>query len=253
MRALSSVVRVVLPTVLDDCAHMEHGTLLDPLTFGPDQPCFGGGPKHPIGFHLHFSREPNLVVTRFTPGTQFQGPPGIMHGGLVMTLADELAAWTVIGLLGKFGFTAAVQSRLSRPTRVGIEVIGRGQITRGDSRLAKVDVTLEQNGAEPFQVTFHICRAHATRRGTTSRSIHPRRMETVLSLMNSVGGYARSRRARRRAGCTHARSPTSLSTTAHVVPRGEAIQCKARLAAVDRLDELSAVTDERDSMHTVSI
>lgn len=131
---------------------------LDPDLFGPDQPCFGCSPHHPIGFHLRFAREGDEVVTRFVPGEQYQGPPGIMHGGLVATLADELAAWTVIGLLERFGFTASMQLKLRRPVRVGVEVEGRGRIVHDTPRTAQVAVRLLQGGVETLtgELTFAI-------------------------------------------------------------------------------------------------
>lgn len=81
--------------------------VLDGTLFGAEQPCFGCGPVHPFGFRLAFTEEGDELVTRFTPGPHHQVPPGLMHGGLVFTLADELAAWVVIARFGKFGFTAA--------------------------------------------------------------------------------------------------------------------------------------------------
>jgi acyl-coenzyme A thioesterase PaaI-like protein len=131
---------------------------LDPDAFGPGQPCFGCSPDHPIGFHLRFAREGDEVVTRFVPGEQYQGPPGIMHGGLVTTLADEIAAWAVIGLLERFGFTAALQVKLHRPVRIGVEVEGRGRIVRETSRVVNVGVRLLQGGAEALtgELTFAI-------------------------------------------------------------------------------------------------
>src|SRR5579871_502390 len=108
--------------------------------FGEGQPCFGCGPDHPAGFRLTFTEEGDEVVTRFTPGDRYQGPPGVLHGGLVLTLADELAAWTVILKLGKFGFTARVGGRLRKPTRVGAEVIGRGRVVKSGTRTAEVRV-----------------------------------------------------------------------------------------------------------------
>src|SRR5688572_25160605 len=101
---------------------------LDPRMFGPGNACFGCGPDHPIGLHLPFERDGDEVVTRFVPGDRYQGPPGIMHGGLVMTAADELAAWTLIGLRERFGFTASGETRFLKPIRVGAEVTGRGSL-----------------------------------------------------------------------------------------------------------------------------
>jgi len=127
---------------------------LDPNPFGENHPCFGCAPEHPIGFRLRFAREGDEIVTRFVPGDQYQGPPGIMHGGLVTTLADEIAAWTVIGLLEKFGFTASLSARLARPVRTGVEVEGRGKIEEESSRIVKVAVRLIQGGADAFTGSF---------------------------------------------------------------------------------------------------
>ncbi|HKA91520.1 MAG TPA: PaaI family thioesterase [Haliangiales bacterium] len=124
--------------------------MIDGNLFGADQPCFGCGPNHPQGFRLRFEREGDEVVTRFTPGPFHQGPPGIMHGGLVATLADEVGAWTVVLLREKFGFTAEVAGKLLRPVRVGAEVVGRGRVIRETRRVLRVGVDLVQAGAPAF-------------------------------------------------------------------------------------------------------
>ncbi|HEY2513064.1 MAG TPA: PaaI family thioesterase [Polyangiaceae bacterium] len=127
---------------------------IDPLMFGTEQPCFGCSPNHPIGFHLRFEREQGVVVTRFTPGESYQGPPGMMHGGLVGALADEVGAWTIIGLLGKFGFTAQMEAKLRRPIRIGQEVVGRGKIDEERGRTVRVSVELHQKGELAFTGGF---------------------------------------------------------------------------------------------------
>lgn len=133
---------------------------LDPFVFGEEQPCFGCAQNHPIGFRLRFAKDDDSVVTFFTPGSQYQGPPGVMHGGLVTTLADEIAAWTVLGLAGKFGFTAKLSAKLKKPVKIGLEIEARGRTTRVTSRIVDVHVSmrqdLENNGSkvEVFQGDF---------------------------------------------------------------------------------------------------
>lgn len=127
---------------------------LDGSIFGEGQPCFGCAPDHPIGFRLRFTREGDDVVTRFTPTERYQGPPGIMHGGLVSTLADEVAAWSVITLLGKFGFTGSMEGRFKSPIRIGAEVEARARITRPGSRVVGIEVRLTQNGTEVYDGKF---------------------------------------------------------------------------------------------------
>ena len=77
-----------------------------------------------------------------------------MHGGLVATLADEVAAWAIVGLLEKFGFTAQLVGRLHKPIRIGIPVEGRAHITRNTPRLVASSVRLIQNGEAAFTGDF---------------------------------------------------------------------------------------------------
>jgi acyl-coenzyme A thioesterase PaaI-like protein len=131
---------------------------MDGSIFGPDQPCFGCGPAHPIGFRLRFEKGEDelgaFVRTRFVPGDRYQGPPGILHGGLVMTVADEIAAWTIIGLHDKFGFTAAFDGRLRGPVRIGEEVVGTGRVAADRRRIMDLAVELKQADALVFTGSF---------------------------------------------------------------------------------------------------
>lgn len=133
---------------------MTEATYLDPETFGREQPCFGCSPTHPVGLHLRFERAGDEVITRYTPPERFQGPPGILHGGLVTTLADELAAWTIVALKGRMGFTASLDARLKRPIRIGREVVGVGTIVQDGRRVVRVGVTLSQDDQVAFEGGF---------------------------------------------------------------------------------------------------
>lgn len=68
-----------------------------------------------------------------------------------MTLADEVGAWTVIGSLEKFGFTARFTAKLKKPVRIGDEVVGRGRITKPGVRVVTVNVVLEQAGVTAME------------------------------------------------------------------------------------------------------
>ncbi len=94
------------------------------------------------------------MVTRFTPTERYQGPPNIMHGGLVTTVADEIAAWAVIGLLGKFGFTARLQCALHHPVRIGEVVEARSWIDRDLRRLADVGIQIRQDDQDCMTGSF---------------------------------------------------------------------------------------------------
>lgn len=128
--------------------------VLDGRLFGEEQMCFGCGPSHPIGFRLAFERQGDAVISRFVPDARYQGPPGIFHGGLVMTLADEVASWGVVMLLGRFGFTGRVEGSLKKAIRIGREVIARATIADDRRRIVDVAIVLKQDEAVCFDGKF---------------------------------------------------------------------------------------------------
>ncbi len=124
---------------------------LDGSLFGPDNPCFGCSPNHPYGFHLKVERDGDGVLAALHAVRQHhQGPPGLMHGGLVTTLADEIAAWTLVVKLEKFGFTTSFEGRFRAPVRIGKETLGRGVITKQTSRVVRLGVTISQGDVVCF-------------------------------------------------------------------------------------------------------
>lgn len=136
---------------------------LDGTLFGKGQPCFGCGPEHPHGFRLKFEREGDGVVTRFTPGPLHQGPVGLMHGGLVSTVADETAAWALIAKTGKFGFTSDFALKFHAPVRIGVEAEVRAHLTKESSRIVRAAVRLSQRGVDcaTGELTFVLLDRHA--------------------------------------------------------------------------------------------
>lgn len=119
---------------------------LDPLVFGPDQRCFGCGPHNTHGMGLRFERDGDDVVTTFTGRDGWEGPPGVLHGGLQATLADEIGAWTLVGIRGQFGLTTTMNLRYLRPARIDEPIEARGTIIEQTEEKATVRVTLRQGG-----------------------------------------------------------------------------------------------------------
>jgi uncharacterized protein (TIGR00369 family) len=118
---------------------------LDGSLFGEGNPCFGCSGTHPTGFRLRYERANDEVITRFVPTALHQGPIGLMHGGLVSTIADETAAWAVIASTGKFGFTTSFSCKLLRAVRIGAEVEARARVSQANTRVVHVSVFVRQH------------------------------------------------------------------------------------------------------------
>jgi len=108
-----------------------------------NQWCFGCGKENPIGLHLTFIEKEDSYTTTFTPGVQHQGYDGIMHGGLVSTLLDEVMA----GYLHAKGFnavTARLDIRFRQPTPIGqiLQVVAKITGKRGNMYEVVSEITL---------------------------------------------------------------------------------------------------------------
>ena len=60
------------------------------------QRCFACGSQNPIGLRLVFHEEDGVIVTEYTPGPEVAGFPGVVHGGILATLLDEVLNRTAV-------------------------------------------------------------------------------------------------------------------------------------------------------------
>lgn len=82
------------------------------------QRCFGCGMRNSIGLRLVFRREGEEIVTEFTPGAQFQGFPGVVHGGILSTLLDEALSRTATAE-GRWMMTGRLEVRYRAAAPIG--------------------------------------------------------------------------------------------------------------------------------------
>lgn len=101
----------------------------------PANPCFGCGGANPRGMKLAFERDDarRRIVGRFRVGAEYQGSTGLLHGGIIAVLLDE-----VMGKVCRFSDARAVTAELSveylRPIRVDEEIVVEGFEARRDGR-----------------------------------------------------------------------------------------------------------------------
>ena len=93
--------------------------------------CFICGLENPVGLHLHmYETEPGIVETTYTAPEHFQGYPGVLHGGIVSAIIDEVAGRSHMGSDPndpRFMFTAKleVKYRKNVPINKPLKIIGR--------------------------------------------------------------------------------------------------------------------------------
>lgn len=123
--------------------------------------CFVCGVDNPLGLHMHFyesEHNPIQVTAAITVPSHYQGYPGIVHGGIIATMLDEVASRTIFrGTPLRIVVTARLSIRYRKPVPVEtpLTLIGRivedkgrvinvaGQIANSDGQvLAEADAVL---------------------------------------------------------------------------------------------------------------
>lgn len=108
--------------------------------------CFVCGRKNPRGLYMtFFDNGENEVHTEYTVNDEYQGYPGIVHGGVVAAMLDEaVGRVAMIGDPHHFmmSVTLQVKYRHSVPTETPLKIVGRIVRLRGRLGKARGEVIL---------------------------------------------------------------------------------------------------------------
>lgn len=103
--------------------------------------CFICGLENPVGLHLHiYEVEPGVVQTTYLAPEHFQGYPGVLHGGIVAAMIDEVAGRSHMGSdpnQPRFMFTAKLEVKYRQNVPVGKRLKIVGKAGRSKSRSAE--------------------------------------------------------------------------------------------------------------------
>ena len=90
--------------------------------------CFACGSLNRNGLGLLHHVEPGRSWTELTLDRRFEGWEGIVHGGIVSTILDEVMAWALVGQ-DNWGVTARMSVVFRRPVEVGTPIRADGWVT----------------------------------------------------------------------------------------------------------------------------
>ena len=119
--------------------------------------CFVCGRDNPAGLHMHFfTDEQGRVHADYTPHENHQGYPGVMHGGLITTMLDEIMGRAAIAN-EVWCMTAKLEIRFRKPVPVDapLKLVGEikksaGRLIEGHGEVRLADGTLAVEAAGTF-------------------------------------------------------------------------------------------------------
>jgi acyl-coenzyme A thioesterase PaaI-like protein len=105
--------------------------------------CFVCGLENQQGLHLNFYQEGDAVVVNHVVPDRFQGYPGVVHGGIVASMLDEvLGRVFMIDDPNRFMYTARLTLRYRKPlpTEKPLKIVGKVVRDRGRSAESKAQL-----------------------------------------------------------------------------------------------------------------
>lgn len=110
-----------------------------------DHYCIVCGKENPIGFKLDFKvdSEAKKAKVLLKISKNFQGWNGIVHGGIIATLLDEVGVYAATPL-GKNMVTAEINIKYKKPVPIEKELLLEGEVTevkRGKIIYVKAKIT----------------------------------------------------------------------------------------------------------------
>jgi acyl-coenzyme A thioesterase PaaI-like protein len=131
--------------------------------FLPTNRCFGCGPHNAEGLHLKSYEDGDDLVAEWIPEERFQGPEGVVNGGVMAVPMDCHGTWAAMHAFSAdrggepvAAVTAGYSVRLVAPTPIGHRVVLRATVLERTERKAKVhvDATVDGETVATFDGTF---------------------------------------------------------------------------------------------------
>jgi uncharacterized protein (TIGR00369 family) len=96
--------------------------------------CFACGDLNEIGLHLKLNLEPGRCWTELQVPARFEGWEGIIHGGILCTILDEVMAWALVAQ-DSWGVTARMSVDFRKPVTAGQAIRAEGWIAESRRRI----------------------------------------------------------------------------------------------------------------------
>ena len=90
--------------------------------------CFICGQESEIGLRVKFEMNQKGAWAVHTPRPEFEGFGGVVHGGILCSLLDEVMWKTINGRTGAVTMTAKLDVRFKKPADIGEQLIIQGEI-----------------------------------------------------------------------------------------------------------------------------
>jgi hypothetical protein len=101
--------------------------------------CFGCSPKNDCGLQLRFYISKKGCFADYVVPDYFCGFSQWTHGGIIASMLDEVAAWSIISHLFKVGITREITTKFLNPVPARTKIRVEGEIISSDEKSAIIE------------------------------------------------------------------------------------------------------------------
>ena len=109
--------------------------------------CFACSKINPIGLKLDFSFHDDEARTKWIPKEEYQGWPGVLHGGITATILDEVMAYAIVHQ-GIMAATVEMSVKYCKKIPIGEEILARAWIEKGTKKIFYVRAHIQNKNKE---------------------------------------------------------------------------------------------------------
>lgn len=111
-----------------------------------DKHCFACGDMNEYGLHADITtNDDNTSYCKITVPSRFQGWKGMVHGGIISTLLDEISIYACRKISLR-GVTAEIDVKFRKPVPIDTELELKAKVVDQKRRLIMVEAELLVNG-----------------------------------------------------------------------------------------------------------
>ncbi len=96
--------------------------------------CFVCGDENDCGLKVDFFYDQGIARAEYVPDDRFQGYKGILHGGIISSLLDEVMIKAVIAQ-NLLVVTAEIEVKFLKPVRTGERILLEGKIVEEKGKI----------------------------------------------------------------------------------------------------------------------
>ncbi|MEV0078994.1 PaaI family thioesterase [Nocardia neocaledoniensis] len=161
-----------------------------PWSVIPDYHCFGCSPHNAAGLRLSFTPRPDgALVAAFRLGRAFESYPGVVHGGLIGVVCDEVMGNLIVLARNVPAFTVSQRTRFLTPLLIDREYrcVATLPPARGSGPIAAHAEILDADGAvcASSTATYQPFELHAVRDQLTLDDDEVALLDHALSTANT--------------------------------------------------------------------